>query len=209
MVKRTPGKFKAVATDQSLLQTINLPQKSSGGIIGSTRKKDFVAELEMIYHEMIAVISLHRELSGSRPLYHQLTVNHKFSDAKSKARESNIRDMIEYIELYENPFQITEGTEKQFHNIISQEFMPTEVRVGTCMLSVESKNLQFYNEFRKERFLDRTKKLLYTIHRNNIKTCQSIKAVKPSTTTSNKKISEAVAGHRVLEIAQARGYSTK
>ena len=41
--------------------------------------------------------------------------------------------MIEYID----PFQITEGTEKQLHNIISQEFMPTEVREG--MLSVERK----------------------------------------------------------------------
>ena len=70
--------------------------------------------------------------------------------------------------------------------------------------------LKLYNEFRKERFLDRTKKLSDTIHTNNIKTCQSIKAVKPSTTTSKKKKnSEAKAGHRVLEIAQARGYSTK
>ena len=38
MVNRTPEKFKAVAADQSLEQTINLSQKSSGGIIGSTRK---------------------------------------------------------------------------------------------------------------------------------------------------------------------------
>ena len=44
MVKRTPKQFKAVAADQSLEQTINRSQKSSGGIIGSTRKKDFVAE---------------------------------------------------------------------------------------------------------------------------------------------------------------------
>ena len=58
--------------------------------------------------------------------------------------------------------------------------MPTEVREG--MLSVES--LQLYNEFRKERFLDRTKKLSDTIHRNNIKKCQSIKAIMLSTTTS-------------------------
>ena len=79
--------------------------------------------------------------------------------------------MIEYIELYEDPFQITEGTEKQLYNIISQEVMPTEVREG--MLSVESKSIQLYNEFRKERFLDQTKKLSDTIQRNNIKTCQS------------------------------------
>ena len=35
VVNRTPGKFKAVAADISLEQTINLSQKSSGGIIGS------------------------------------------------------------------------------------------------------------------------------------------------------------------------------
>ena len=50
VVKRTPGMFKAVAADQSLEQTINRSQKSSGGIFGSTRKKDFVAEWEMIYY---------------------------------------------------------------------------------------------------------------------------------------------------------------
>ena len=185
MVKRFPGKFKAVAADQSLEQIIYRSQKSSGGIIGSTWKKDFVAEWEMIYHEMIAFSSLHRELKRSRPFYHELTVNHEFSDAETKARESNIRDMIKYIELYESPFQITEATEKQLHNIISQEVMSTEVREG--MLSAESKSLQLYNEFRKERFLDRTKKLSDTIYRNSIKTCQSIKAVNPSTTISKKK----------------------
>ena len=91
----------------------------------------------MIYHEIIAVSSLHRELSGSKPFYHELTVNPEFIDAETKARESNIRGMIEYIELYENPFLITKGTEKQLHNIISQEVMPTEV--GEVMLNVERK----------------------------------------------------------------------
>ena len=51
MVKRTPGMFKALAAYQSLKQTIHQSQKSSGAIIGSTRKKDFAAEWEMIYHE--------------------------------------------------------------------------------------------------------------------------------------------------------------
>ena len=90
VVKRTPGKFKAVAADQCLEQTINRSQRSSGGIIGSTRKKDFVADLEMLYYEMIAVSSLHIELSGSKPFYHELTVNHEFSEAETKARESNV-----------------------------------------------------------------------------------------------------------------------
>ncbi|KAH3885249.1 hypothetical protein DPMN_009242 [Dreissena polymorpha] len=44
VVKRTPGKFKAVAADLCLEQTINRSPKSSGGIIGSTRKKNYVTE---------------------------------------------------------------------------------------------------------------------------------------------------------------------
>ena len=47
VVKRTPGKLKSVAADQSLEPTINRSQKSSGGNIGSMRKKDFVAVWEI------------------------------------------------------------------------------------------------------------------------------------------------------------------
>ena len=49
---------------------------------------------------------------------------------------------------------------------------------------VELKGLQLYNVFRKDRFFEWTKKLLDIIHRNNIKTCQSIKDVKPSMAAS-------------------------
>ena len=76
--------------------------------------------------------------------------------------------MIEYIELYENPFQSTKGTEKQLHNIISQEVMPAEVR--EVILSVERKVFSC-TKIKKRMILDRTKKLSGTIHRNNIKTC--------------------------------------
>ncbi|KAH3704725.1 hypothetical protein DPMN_079787 [Dreissena polymorpha] len=80
VVKRTSGKFRAVVADQSLEQTINKSQKSSGGIIGSSRKKDFVSEWDMIYHEMISVSTLHRELGRAKPFLHELTVHHEFSE---------------------------------------------------------------------------------------------------------------------------------
>ena len=44
MVKRTPVKFKHVAADQSLEQTIIRFQKSSGGISCIMKKKEFVAK---------------------------------------------------------------------------------------------------------------------------------------------------------------------
>ena len=73
------------------------------------------------------------------------------------------------------------------------------------MLSVESKGLQLYNVFRNKRFFKRTKKLTDIIHRNNIKTCQSIKDVKPSVIASKKKQNNKTATrHKVLDIAKAR-----
>ena len=66
VIKRTPGKFKAVGADMALEQTINRSQKSTGGIIGSTRRKQYVARWELIHHEMIAITNLHREVGGIR-----------------------------------------------------------------------------------------------------------------------------------------------
>ena len=43
VVKRTSGPFKAVAADMCLEQTINRSQKSTSGIIGSTKKKLYVS----------------------------------------------------------------------------------------------------------------------------------------------------------------------
>ena len=64
VVKRTHGKFNAVGADMALEQTINRSQKSASGIICNTRKKKFVAMWEIIYHEMLAISNLFRELCG-------------------------------------------------------------------------------------------------------------------------------------------------
>jgi hypothetical protein len=47
-----------------LEQTINRSQKRACGIIGNTKKNKFVAVLELIYHEMLAISNILREISG-------------------------------------------------------------------------------------------------------------------------------------------------
>ena len=65
VVKHTPGKFKAVAVDMALEQSINRSQKSIPGIIGCTKRKGYVIRWEIIYHEMLAICNLQREVSGT------------------------------------------------------------------------------------------------------------------------------------------------
>ena len=47
-VKRTPGEFNSVGVDMCLEQTINRSSKEKGGIIGETKRKDFVSMWNLI-----------------------------------------------------------------------------------------------------------------------------------------------------------------
>ena len=89
-----------------LEQTINREQKNTFGIIGSTWKKLYVAEWELIYHEMLAlaVSNLHKELSGVKEHTHELSLHHEFSPATTDSIECKLRDMMSVITSHENPF---------------------------------------------------------------------------------------------------------
>ena len=58
VLKRTQGKFNSVGGDMCFEQMITQSQKSAGGIIGSSKRKHFVAQWEVIHHEMLAVVNL-------------------------------------------------------------------------------------------------------------------------------------------------------
>ncbi len=100
VVKRSPGLFKAIPIDQSLEQTINKSKKSTGGIIGTTKRKNYVAQWELIYHEMLAVSQLHREVTGVQTVSEDLSVHHEFTNAITEANEERIIQMINYIKLH-------------------------------------------------------------------------------------------------------------
>ena len=63
VVKRAIGEFNAVGLDLALEQSIQRLKKSPGGVIGKTQEAKFVAEWETIYHEMLGVSNLYREVS--------------------------------------------------------------------------------------------------------------------------------------------------
>ena len=58
-IKDKPGCFSAVGSDQKLEQTINLLSKCSDGVIGHAKQKQYVAQWDLIYHEIMGVKNLH------------------------------------------------------------------------------------------------------------------------------------------------------
>ena len=63
-IKDKPGRFSTVGGDQMLEQTINLSSKCIDGVIGHAKQKQYVAQWDLIYHEMMAVKNLHCEYAG-------------------------------------------------------------------------------------------------------------------------------------------------
>ena len=91
VIKRSSVPFSAVAAGMCLEQTINRSSKTSGGIIGNTKRKEFVARWNIIHHELMSVNHVFPEIAGI-PLHNtELTVNfilltlNKHRNIKSKS----------------------------------------------------------------------------------------------------------------------------
>ena len=110
----------------ALEQTINKSQKSSSGIIGNTRKKHFVAMWNLIYHEILAISNLHRELSGINKDQYKMVIN-AFNRSETQMSERNVQAILNVIEAHENPFK-QNSDQAQLHNILTQEVMTEEIR---------------------------------------------------------------------------------
>ena len=100
-----------------LEQAINRSSKGKGGVIGETKRKDFVSMWNLIYHERLAVNNLGRKLNGSGLENDNIRVNHEFTKSETDRQEFNISNMIKFM----NPAHVDIDTERRLHNILTQE----------------------------------------------------------------------------------------
>ena len=208
-VKHTAGCFKSVGTDQCLEQTINRSQKSQAGIIGTSKRKAYVAQWEIIHHEMLAVSNLHRLVSGISTVHDESDVSHEFSANQTSANEEKIKDMITFIVSNENPMDVTNVVESKLHNILTQEIMTDEIRKD--LLHIEETSQDLYTKFRKDRFIEKTDGISDTIHRTKLKTFKSIHADDKRSPVQKKNDlkKETAQAQKIIDIARIRDYDMK
>ena len=208
VVRRSSIPFSAVATDMCLEQTINRSSKTSGEIIGNTKRKEFVTRWIIIHHELMAVNQTFRQVTGVQLNNTELTVNHSFSRRQTQENESKVDKMIAYILNYENPFEVKQTTELELHNFLTRAIMPDEIQ--DSLLSVPETGLNLYNKFSKERLVEKTKRLSDTINRNNVKTFASAEGKKASAPkTKQKQDKELGVAQKKLDVARVRGYDAQ
>ena len=128
VVKRSSVPFSAVATDMCLEQTINRSSKSTGGIIGDTQRKEFVARWNIIHHELMSVNEAFREITGVALTNTELIINHSFNMKWTTENSHKVEKMITYILKYENLFVLNQTTELKLHHFLTKIIMPEDVQ---------------------------------------------------------------------------------
>ena len=80
--------FSAASPDMKLEQTIPRSQKSMGGIISQTNQQNYVREWEIVYHKILSISNLFKEITNKNSeLSNEFTQHHELEGNLSKETE--------------------------------------------------------------------------------------------------------------------------
>ena len=181
------------------------PPRPVGESLAIQSERNLLCDGISYYHELMSVNHVFREIAGV-PLHNtELTVNYTFHSKQTQENEVKVRKMMAYVLKYENPFKIEDSTELTLHNFLTSAIMLDTVLTG--LLSLKDSGAKLYSTFRKERFVDRSKRLSDVIPRTNLKTFSSIEGKKKvSSKIPNKQDKKYIgSGQKKLDIERVRG----
>lgn len=205
VVKEKNGQFNAVAPDMKLEQTIQRSQKSSKGIIGQTRRSEYVTEWQLIYHEVLDISNTFRELTNARVMEHMEVYHHELTGRKSELFDQNVTRLLQFLEAKGNPFDTTQNT--GLYNLVTMHSVDDSVKKR--LLNVMDHGKDAYTSFRQERYITKEKKLGDRISRTNLPNFNFSKGPSKETSAAPLTTKELGLAHNRLEIARQRGETMK
>jgi len=103
-IKDKPGRFSSVGSDQMLEQTINISSKCSDGVISHAKQKQYIAQLDIIYHEIMSVKDVHCEYADVSERTSEAWHHHESSQSTKHRKEGHIQAIVRYTKEQELPF---------------------------------------------------------------------------------------------------------
>ena len=205
VIRDKEGKFNTVSPDMKLEQTIQRSQKSSKGILGQTRKSTYVAEWELVYHEILMICNAFRNITNSNVMAHsEAVIHHDLSGNRSEHFHENVTRLLQFMNQHGNPYDINEPV--RLHNFITKQYVNEYTK--DRLLNIRKHGLEQYNQFKQERFILKQKKLSELISKVKLPSFDHQTLSQPVTVKliTKKELSQA---HRDMEIAKERGESIK
>ena len=149
--------------DQALEKAYNKPAKGQGGIIGFTRRKEAVAQFNLIRHEKVRISSFLRSITHTA-IQDEYTLHHELSDSITKRDAENVKEAVEYIKNRSNPF--TTEIKDQMKNLITEEYISTEsIQFALRCITLGT---ELYEEYIETRYINKSKKLFDRLPRVKI-----------------------------------------
>ena len=143
-MKTKAGSFNAVGIDMALEQSINKTAKSSEGIIGTTKKVDYITEWTLVYHEVLDIVNTFRKITNADIGGNTETkLSHYLSNRKIKEFGENLNKMIRFMGVHGYPFCINKDDTK-LKNFVTQIYITESVAESFYQFPVEITN-EFQN----------------------------------------------------------------
>lgn len=155
--------FSAVAGDMKLEQSINRFSKGPGGhvVVGSSGDAAAVAEFELLYHEILSITNLMRKATNVGLMDHlETTIQHELRGKKGSLFDQNVSRLLDILRERSNPYIIS-LPHVTLHNILTQDVVDSKAK--DRLLNALQNGQQGYDNFRKERYVEKTVKLSATI----------------------------------------------
>ena len=147
-VRHTAKCGSAVLPDQALEKEYNKPAEGQGGITGFSRRKEAVAQWNIIKHEK-AKLTKHLWELCCLTEEDEYSLHHVLSTTLIEADEECVEHIVNYIAVWNNPFDTTTST---VTNIVTGK--ETDAETASFLIDSVRKREESYSNFRM------TKKLL-------------------------------------------------
>ena len=162
VVKTKPGFYKSVAPDMKLEQSIQRSKKSPGGIIGQTKHQAYVTEWELAYHEVLAISNCYSNITKSVLVETDAIPLHKeLSSNKILEYREAVEKVVTFIKERGNPYETF--TSNKLHHFTSG--LLVDPTTSSKILQYFDKGSEEYLIFRKERYIEKSKRLGDSIKR--------------------------------------------
>ena len=152
ILKKTCG--SAVLMDQALEKVYNNPVKGQGGIIGLTRRKEAVAQFNLIRHKKAKISSFLRSICHLT-MQDEYTLRHEFLDSITRRNSETVKEAVDYIRNKHNPLR-TEIND-QMRNLVTEERITTETKQFS--LQCNALGTDIYKENIVTQYINKSKKL--------------------------------------------------
>ena len=111
-------------------QTIQRVSKGPGGhfVVGVTRNAGYVAEFELLFHEIGSITHLLDHVSTTNLMEHtEFHLQHSLSSTRKATFNDNVQKLLNFVFVRQNPFSVVAPKPVPLHHLLNNSAVDRQV----------------------------------------------------------------------------------